>query len=65
MSAKSDDARARAEALFKKRKEPANDAAAEYMAAERARSERMRQLRELRLAREAQLALEKNQGRPD
>jgi len=48
-------ARARAEAMFKRRQEQQADAPkamAEYRAAERARYERMRQLRELRLSRE-------------
>jgi hypothetical protein len=52
-------ARSRAEALFKRRQEQKADAPvamAEYRAAERAKYERMRELRELRLAREAQLA---------
>jgi hypothetical protein len=48
-------ARARAEAMFKRRQEQQADAPkamAEYRAAERARYERMRQLRALRLSRE-------------
>jgi hypothetical protein len=51
--------RSRAEALFKRRQEQKADAPvamAEYRAAERAKYERMRELRELRLAREARLA---------
>lgn len=54
-------ARARAEALFKRPPEQTAHiplALAEYRAAERAKYERMRQLRELRLARDAQLARE-------
>jgi hypothetical protein len=49
----------RAEALFKRREEQKADAPvamAEYRAAERAKYERMHELRELRLARQAQLA---------
>lgn len=51
--------RSRAEALFKRREEQKADAPvamAEYRAAERAKYERMRELRELRLAHEARLA---------
>jgi len=51
-------ARARAEAMFKHRQEQAADAPkamAEYRAAERARYDRMGQLRELRLARDVRL----------
>jgi len=59
MPQKSDPAsRARAEALFKRRQEQAADAPkamAEYRAAERAKYARMRELRALRLARDAQL----------
>lgn len=54
-------ARARAEALFKRRQEQAADAPramAEYRAAERAKYERMGELRALRLARDARLARE-------
>ena len=62
MPQKSDSAaRARAEALFKRRQEQARDAPiamAEYRAAERAKYERMRELREMRLARDARLARE-------
>jgi len=53
--------RARAEALFKRRQEQAADAPkamAEYRAAESARYARMRELRAMRLAREAQLRSE-------
>jgi hypothetical protein len=57
MPLKSDDAhRARAEALFKRReaqKANAPSAMAEYRAAERAKYERMHELRRLRLACEA------------
>jgi hypothetical protein len=51
--------RSRAEALFRRREEQKADAPvamAEYRAAERAKYERMHELRALRLAREAQLA---------
>jgi hypothetical protein len=54
-------ARARAEALFKRRQEPvaeAPTAMAEYRATEQARYERMRELRALRLARDAELSRE-------
>ena len=54
-------ARSRAEALFKPRDEQKADvpaAMAEYRAAERAKYERMRELKVLRLAREARLARE-------
>ena len=57
--------RSRAEALFKRREEQKADAPvamAEYRAAERAKYERMRELRALRLAREAQLAREDEDG---
>jgi len=68
MPQKSDSAaRARAEALFKRRQEQAADAPiamAEYRAAERAKYERMRELRELRLARDARLAREGAPARP-
>lgn len=50
--------RARAEALFKRRQEQAADAPkamAEYRAAERAKYERMQQLKTLRLAHEAEM----------
>ncbi len=49
--------RARAEALFKRRQEQLADAPkamAEYRAAERAKYEHMRELKALRLAREAE-----------
>ena len=51
-------ARARAEAMFKHRQQQAADAPkamAEYRAAELARYDRMRQLRALRLARDARV----------
>jgi hypothetical protein len=54
--------RSRAEALFKRREEQKADAPiamAEYRAAERAKYERMHELRQLRLAREAELARKK------
>jgi hypothetical protein len=59
--------RSRAEALFKRREEQKADAPvamAEYRAAERAKYERMRELRELRLAREAQLAHQQKTSPP-
>ena len=59
-------ARARAEALFKHRQaqqEDAPRAMAEYRAAERARYERMHELRKMRLAREARLSAAK-EARP-
>ena len=54
-------ARRRAEALFKRREEQkagAPAAMAEYRAAEQAKYERMRELKALRLARDARLARE-------
>jgi hypothetical protein len=60
-------AHSRAEALFKRREEQKADAPvamAEYRAAEQAKYERMRELRELRLAREAELAREDKTTRP-
>jgi len=57
-----DRARARAEALFKRRevqKAGAPSAMAEYRAAQHATLERMHELRRLRLAREAELAAPK------
>jgi hypothetical protein len=57
MPQKSDPAHARAQALFKQRQQQqaeAPKAMAEYRAAEQAKYARMRQLRALRLAREAQ-----------
>jgi hypothetical protein len=60
-------AHTRAEALFKRREEQKADAPvamAEYRAAERAKYERMRELRELRLAREARLAREQKTTTP-
>ena len=60
MPRQSDDrARARAEALFKRREEQKADAPVamvEYRAAQQAALERMHELRRLRLAREAELA---------
>jgi hypothetical protein len=59
--------RSRAEALFKRRQEQKADAPvamAEYRAAERAKYERMHELREMRLAREAQAAREQKTTRP-
>ncbi len=57
MPHKTDDpARARAEALFKRREQQKADAPiamAEYRAAQQAALERMRELRQLRLARDA------------
>ncbi len=60
-------ARTRAEALFKRREQQKADAPiamAEYRAAERAKYERMRELRELRLARDARLAREQKATTP-
>ncbi len=59
--------RSRAEAMFKRREQQKADAPvamAEYRAAERAKYERMRELRALRLAREAELAREQKPTRP-
>jgi hypothetical protein len=59
--------RSRAEALFKQREAQKADAPvamAEYRAAEQAKYERMRELRALRLAREAKLAREQKTTTP-
>jgi hypothetical protein len=59
--------RSRAEALFRRREQQKADAPvamAEYRAAERAKYERMRELRALRLAREAQLARDEKTTTP-